>query len=805
MKRMLINATQREELRVALVDGQKLYDLDIESTGREQRKSNVYKGRIVHIEPSLEAAFVDYGAERHGFLPLKEVSRAYFSESAGGRQNIRDLLREGQELIVQVEKDERGSKGAALTTFISLPGRYLVLMPNNPRGGGVSRQIEGADRDEARDSLNALNVPEGMSLILRTAGVGKGPEDLQWDFDYLLKLWQAIEEAARERPAPFLIYQDRDVIIRAIRNYLRSDIGEILIEDQSLYETAPDFLPHVRPHNLKKLKLYSDSVPLFTRYQIESQIESAFDREVTLPSGGSIVIEPTEALITIDINSARATRGGDIEETATNTNLEAAEEIALQLRLRDLGGLIVIDFIDMMNPRNQRNVENRLRECLKVDRARVQIGKISRFGLLEMSRQRLRPSLAEFSHIVCPRCSGNGAIRSVESLSLSILRLIEEEAMKESTVKVVAQVPVDAATFLLNEKRREIHRIEERHKIGVVLVPNINLETPHFKLERLREQDTGHSAHSESSYKLVAAPALEQPELPQPLKPLHEEPAVKDVHKRLPRRRRAATAGIVAEATAPKPPRRRNKPPHPPPLPRSGRNGRRKKRRFRNIDAAAAAGVAAAGGVGAVARRTGGRRCTRNVRAGIAPSPCMNQNPPQPAKDRLKPEWMRNMTPRRSRRCIRVSGRSRRNLRPRGKTNPHPLRMIPTRSAPCPPMIAVRRRKSRKSIPTAPGIPPRGRSAPASVFAGGVEPYLRPAFQGQFQMHAAGREIGQTAGGVSRQMRVQFFLKLFQAAAVDASHPSCRGDGDLLEAALHAVFMLQPPGDDFKLQHPHRA
>src|SRR5579885_624039 len=380
MKRLLINATQREELREELVDGQKLYDLDIESTGREQRKTNVYKGRIVHIEPSLEAAFVDYGAERHGFLPLKEVSRAYFSESAGGRQNIRDLLREGQELIVQVEKDERGSKGAALTTFISLPGRYLVLMPNNPRGGGVSRQIEGADRDEARDSLNALNVPEGMSLILRTAGVGKGPEDLQWDFDYLLKLWQAIEEAARERPAPFLIYQDRDVIIRAIRDYLRSDIGEILIDDQSLYEKAADFMQHVMPHNLKKLKLYSDSVPLFTRYQIESQIESAFDREVTLPSGGSIVIEPTEALITIDINSARATRGGDIEETATNTNLEAAEEIALQLRLRDLGGLIVIDFIDMMNPRNQRNVENRLRECLKVDRARVQIGKISRLA-----------------------------------------------------------------------------------------------------------------------------------------------------------------------------------------------------------------------------------------------------------------------------------------------------------------------------------------------------------------------------------------------------------------------------------------
>jgi ribonuclease E len=533
---MLINATQREELRVALVDGQKLYDLDIESTGREQRKSNVYKGRIVHIEPSLEAAFVDYGAERHGFLPLKEVSRVCFSESAGNRQSIRELLREGQEVVVQVEKDERGNKGAALTTFISLPGRYLVLMPNNPRGGGVSRQIEGADRDEARDSLNALNIPDGMSLILRTAGIGKGPEDLQWDFDYLLKLWQAIDEASRERPAPFLIYQDRDVIIRAIRDYLRTDISEILIDDQSLYEKAADFMSHVMPHNLKKLKLYSDSVPLFTRYQIESQIESAFDREVTLPSGGSIVIEPTEALITIDINSARATRGGDIEETATNTNLEAAEEIALQLRLRDLGGLIVIDFIDMMNSRNQRNVENRLRECLKVDRARVQVGKISRFGLLEMSRQRLRPSLAEFSHIVCPRCSGNGAIRSVESLSLSILRLIEEEAMKESTTKVMAQVPVDAATFLLNEKRREIHRIEERHNISVVLVPNINLETPHFKLERLREQDSGHSAHSESSYKLVAGPAPEEPEAAPALKPLHEEPAVKDVHKRLPPR-----------------------------------------------------------------------------------------------------------------------------------------------------------------------------------------------------------------------------------------------------------------------------
>ncbi|MEZ5445476.1 MAG: Rne/Rng family ribonuclease [Gammaproteobacteria bacterium] len=416
MKRMLINATHPEELRVALVDGQKLYDLDIESTGREQRKSNIYKGRIIRLEPSLEAAFVDYGADRHGFLPLKEVCRSYFAETAqSGRPNIREALREGQELVVQVEKDERGNKGAALTTFISLPGRYLVLMPNNPRAGGVSRQIEGADRDDARDAMNSLVVPEGMGLILRTAGVGKAAEELQWDLEYLLKLWHAIDEASRQRSAPFLIYQDRDVIIRAIRDYLRSDIGEILIDDKSLHEKAQEFMQQVMPNNLRKLKHYSDSIPLFTRYQIESQIESAFEREVKLPSGGALVIEPTEALITIDINSAKATRGGDIEETALNTNLEAADEVALQLRLRDLGGLIVIDFIDMMSQKNQRLVENRLREALKVDRARVQVGKISRFGLLEMSRQRLRPSLVEFSHIVCPRCSGNGAIRSVES------------------------------------------------------------------------------------------------------------------------------------------------------------------------------------------------------------------------------------------------------------------------------------------------------------------------------------------------------------------------------------------------------
>jgi len=550
MKRMLINATHPEELRVALVDGQKLYDLDIESTGREQRKSNIYKGRIIRLEPSLEAAFVDYGAERHGFLPLKEVTRSYFAEapSGSGRLNIKDVLREGQELVVQVEKDERGNKGAALTTFISLPGRYLVLMPNNPRAGGVSRQIEGADRDEAREAMNALTVPNDMGLILRTAGVGKAAEELQWDLDYLLKLWKAIDDASRERPAPFLIYQDRDVIIRAIRDYLRSDIGEILVDDKALYDKAHDFMQQVMPPNLRKLKYYSDSIPLFTRYQIESQIESAFEREVALPSGGAVVIEPTEALITIDVNSSKATRGGDIEETALNTNLEAADEIALQLRLRDLGGLIVIDFIDMMSQKNQRAVENRLREALKVDRARVQIGKISRFGLLEMSRQRLRPSLVEFSHIVCPRCSGNGAIRSVESLSLSILRLIEEEAMKESTVKVVVQVPVDAATFLLNEKRREIWRIEDRHKVTVIVIPNANLETPHYQVQRIREQEASSIGPQETSYRLVSAPQEPEVETASAPKPILEQPAVKDVHRQL-----TPPLVVVEAAPAPQP------------------------------------------------------------------------------------------------------------------------------------------------------------------------------------------------------------------------------------------------------------
>ncbi|MEW8222972.1 MAG: ribonuclease E, partial [Candidatus Thiodiazotropha taylori] len=470
MKRMLINATQPEELRVAIVDGQKLFNLDIEIPGREQKKANIYKGRITRVEPSLEAAFVDYGAERHGFLPLKEISRSYFTNKAresSGRVNIQEALKEGQEVIVQVEKEERGNKGAALTTFISLAGRYLVLMPNNPRAGGVSRRIEGQDRTELREAMSELTIPEDMGLIVRTAGVGKNSEELQWDLDYLIQLWNAIEHSA-EKPAPFLIYQESNVIIRSIRDYLRADIGEIVIDDRDVYSQAERFINQVMPQYSKKLRHYDDEVPLFSRYQIESQIESAFQREVSLPSGGAIVIDHTEALTSIDINSARATKGADIEETALNTNLEAADEIARQLRLRDLGGLFVIDFIDMTPSRNQREVENRLKDALKQDRARVQIGRISRFGLLEMSRQRLRPSLGEASELVCPRCKGHGTIRGVESLSLSVLRIIEEEAMKENTGRIMAQLPVDMATFLLNEKRQMIHDIEKRQSIEVV-------------------------------------------------------------------------------------------------------------------------------------------------------------------------------------------------------------------------------------------------------------------------------------------------------------------------------------------------
>jgi ribonuclease E len=540
MKRMLINATQPEELRVALVDGQKLIDLDIEVPSRGQKKSNVYKGKITRIEPSLEAAFVDYGAERHGFLPLKEVARSYFKEGAsesGGRVSIKDALKEGQEVIVQVEKEERGNKGAALTTFISLAGRYLVLMPSNPRAGGVSRRIEGEERNIVRDAMAQLEYPADMGLIVRTAGVGRNAEELQWDLDYLLHLWESIEKAAAERPAPFLIYQESNVIIRALRDHLRGDIGEILIDDAEIFQSAKDFMTQVMPHNLSKLKRYDDPVPLFSRYQIESQIESAFQREVTLPSGGAIVIDHTEALLSIDINSARATKGSDIEETALHTNLEAADEVARQLRLRDLGGLIVIDFIDMQPTKHQREVENRLRDALRIDRARVQVGRISRFGLLEMSRQRLRPSLGESSQIVCPRCIGQGTVRGVESLALSILRIIEEEAMKDKTGRIVARVPVDVGTYLLNEKREILVTLEQRYKVGVALIPSPSLETPHYEIKRVRSDELA-GEEGATSFKLIASEAETEQEVMETLAgtkaPEIEKPAVQAVAPQAP-------------------------------------------------------------------------------------------------------------------------------------------------------------------------------------------------------------------------------------------------------------------------------
>jgi ribonuclease E len=506
MKRMLINATQPEELRVALVDGQRLFDLDIENRTRVQKKANVYKGTITRVEPSLEAAFVDFGADRHGFLPLKEISKEYFyrnpSDVSGGRAKIKDLVKEGTQVIVQVEKEERGNKGAALTTFISLAGRYMVLMPNNPRAGGISRRIEGEERSELRDALSAINIPDAMGVIVRTAGVGRSSEELQWDLDYLLHLWNAIKQASEERKAPILILQESNVIIRAIRDYLRDDIDQVLIDSEESFNEAMHFVEQVMPHYKSKIRLYKDQVPLFNRYQIESQIESAFQREVQLPSGGSIVIDPTEALVSIDINSARATKGGDIEETALQTNLEAADEIARQLRLRDIGGLIVVDFIDMLAAKNQREVENRVRDAMEPDRARIQIGRISRFGLLEMSRQRLRPSLGETSAKVCPRCSGQGTIRDTNSLALSILRLVEEEANKEKTAEIRTIVPVNVASYLLNEKRTAIYDIEQRSGVRVMVIPTPALDTPHFEVVRLRESDIGDE--QEISYKIVA-------------------------------------------------------------------------------------------------------------------------------------------------------------------------------------------------------------------------------------------------------------------------------------------------------------
>lgn len=525
MKRMLINATQQEELRVALVDGQKLYDLDIESPGHEQKKANIYKGTITRVEPSLEAAFVDYGAERHGFLPLKEIARNYFPDNYTfeGRPNIKDAVKEGQEVIIQIDKEERGQKGAALTTFISLAGSYLVLMPNNPRAGGISRRIEGDERSDLKAALDQLDLPKGMGLIVRTAGVGKSAEELAWDLKVLLTHWQAISDVAQDRPAPFLIHQESNVIVRAIRDYLRRDVGEIVIDKKSVYEQALQHIKLVRPDFANRVKLYTGEVPLFSHYQIESQIESAFQREVRLPSGGSIVIDPTEALTSIDINSARATKGGDIEETAFNTNLEAAEEIARQLRLRDLGGLVVIDFIDMSVNKHQREVENRMKDSVSGDRARVQLSRISRFGLLEMSRQRLRPSLGESAHNVCPRCTGLGTIRGTESLALSVLRIIEEECIKDNTAQVEAQLPVDVATYILNEKRKAVRQLEERNNVQILVLPNVNLTTPHFEINRRRSED----ALTDISYKLELTESVEAKQESAAAAPVkREEPAL---------------------------------------------------------------------------------------------------------------------------------------------------------------------------------------------------------------------------------------------------------------------------------------
>ncbi len=524
MKRMLINATQAEELRVAIVDGQTLYDIDIERPSKEQKKSNIYKGRITRLEPSLEAAFVEYGGEKHGFLPLKEISRDYFQAGVDHHKaGIKELLREGQEIVVQVDKEERGNKGAALTTFISLAGRYMVLMPNSPTAGGVSRRIEGDDRAALKAAMDVLAIPDEMGVIIRTAGVGRDAEELQWDLDYLLSVWKAIAEAALKKPSPFLIYQESRLIIRALRDYMRADIGEILVDTPEMYEEAKEFVEQVMPQNLRKLKTYTDDTPLFNRFQIESQIENAYERSVRLPSGGSLVIDQTEALTAVDVNSSRATKGGDIEETAFNTNLEAADEVARQMRLRDLGGLVVIDFIDMASNKHQRDVENRLAQALKHDRARVQLGRISKFGLMEMSRQRLRPSLGESSQLVCPRCDGHGRMRSIESLSLSIIRLTEEHAMKDNTGQVLVQVPVEIANYLLNEKRRALSEIEKRHDSPIVIVADESLHTPHYEVTRIREneltEETSKPSYQRGTPRKLATIALTKANLNVPAAP----------------------------------------------------------------------------------------------------------------------------------------------------------------------------------------------------------------------------------------------------------------------------------------------
>src|ERR1700733_1968062 len=545
MKRMLVNATQEEELRVALVDGQKLFDLSIDLPSREQKKANVYKARISRIEPSLEACFVDYGAQRHGFLPLKEVSKDYFRQSPqGGRMNIRDLLSEGQEITVQVEKEERGTKGAALTTFISLAGRFLVLMPNNPRAGGVSRRIEGEDRDQMREVMSQLKIPDGMGAIVRTAGVGRSVEELQWDLDNLKVQWDQIEAASKDRAAPFLVFRESDAVTRAMRDYLSDDIGEVLVDSPAAFQKAQEYMQRFMPSDAqRRLKLYTDDIALFTRFQIESQIESAYAHKVQLPSGGSIVIDYTEALVSIDINSARATRGGDIETTATNTNLEAADEIARQLRIRDIGGLIVIDFIDMESAKNQRDVEDRLRDAMKMDRARIQIGRLSRFGLLEMSRQRLRPSLGETSHMVCPRCVGIGSIRSVESMTLAVLRLIGEELRKDRTARVIAQVPVAVATYLINEKREWLRTLEDKSETELIIVPNENIQTPEYSIRRVRDDELDLPENRQATYLMPTAPEVVEPGSAQDKKPVAETPAVATL---LP-----ATAAPMAASPAP--------------------------------------------------------------------------------------------------------------------------------------------------------------------------------------------------------------------------------------------------------------
>ena len=565
MKRMLVNATQQEELRVALVDGQKLFDLSIELTSKEQKKANIYKGRISRVEPSLEACFVDYGAARHGFLPLKEVSRDYFrSQPQGGRMNIRELLQEGQELMVQVEKEERGTKGAALTTFISLAGRFLVLMPNNPRAGGVSRRIEGEDRDQMREVMSQLQIPDGMGAIVRTAGVGRSVEELQWDLDNLRTQWDQIELGMKDRPAPYLVYRESDAVTRAMRDYLGDDIGEILVDDPAAYQKAQEYMQRFFPNEgQRRLKMYNDDIALFTRFQIESQIESAYAHKVQLPSGGSIVVDYTEALVSIDINSARATRGSDIETTATNTNLEAADEIARQLRIRDCGGLIVIDFIDMESTKNQRDVEDRLRDAMKHDRARIQIGRLSRFGLLEMSRQRLRPSLSDSSHIVCPRCVGNGSIRSAESMALAILRLIGEELRKDRTSKVIAQVPVEVATYLINEKREWLRQLEDKSSGELIIVPNLHMQTPDFTLRRVRDDEVDAPENKEKSYLMPTQPVVVEPASAQANKPQLEVAAVATI---LPQ---TSAPIVVHEPTPPAPP--------PPPAPQLGVLGRFKR------------------------------------------------------------------------------------------------------------------------------------------------------------------------------------------------------------------------------------